>query len=82
MKRKKICIINYGMGNIHSVYNALLEIGYTPMVTNKKEVMKKADCFILPGQEPGELRREPSFRAWERHPWFNFTEIRSEKCKF
>ncbi len=49
MKNKKICIINYGMGNIHSVYNALVEIGFTPIVTDKKEAMKKADCFILPG---------------------------------
>ena len=47
--KNKICIINYGMGNIHSVYNALVSIGLSPFITNKKEELKKADAFILPG---------------------------------
>ena len=47
--KKQICIIDYGMGNIHSVYNALVSIGMHPFVTNKKEELKKADGFILPG---------------------------------
>tara|TARA_B100000401_G_C52810228_1_gene723344 strand:+ start:699 stop:1331 length:633 start_codon:yes stop_codon:yes gene_type:complete len=47
--KKQICIIDYGMGNIHSVYNALVSIGIHPFITNKKEELKKADGFILPG---------------------------------
>jgi glutamine amidotransferase len=47
--KKKICIIDYGMGNIHSVYNSLVSIGITPFITNKKEELEKADGFILPG---------------------------------
>ena len=47
--KKNICIINYGMGNIHSVYNALISIGLNPFISNKKEELKNADCLILPG---------------------------------
>lgn len=50
MKNKnKICIINYGMGNIHSVYNALNSLGFQSFVTNNTEDLKKGDSFILPG---------------------------------
>ena len=49
MINKKICIIDYGMGNIHSVYNALVSLNCDPIVTNKKEELNDADAFILPG---------------------------------
>jgi len=49
MIKKKICIINYGMGNIHSVYNALVSLGIKPIVTNNKKELPNADAFILPG---------------------------------
>ena len=47
--KKNICIIDYGMGNIYSVYNALVSIGIKPFISNKKEELNKADSFILPG---------------------------------
>ena len=49
MEKVKICIINYGMGNIHSVFNAIKEIGFDPTVSNKGEDLDKSDFFILPG---------------------------------
>ena len=49
MINKKICIIDYGMGNINSVYNALISLNCDPIVTNKKEELNNADAFILPG---------------------------------
>ena len=50
MINKKICIIDYGMGNIHSVYNALVSLNCDPIVTNKKEELndeKYKDDFKL-----------------------------------
>lgn len=44
-----IAIIDYGMGNLHSVYNALKKIDCECMITNKKEDLEKADGLILPG---------------------------------
>ena len=44
-----IAILDYGMGNLHSVENALKHIGCTCCVTDKKEDMQCADQLILPG---------------------------------
>ncbi len=44
-----IAIIDYGMGNLHSVYKKLMELGAKPLLaTTKKEVLE-ADKIILPG---------------------------------
>lgn len=44
-----IVIIDYGMGNLKSVYNALIEIGCECKISSDIEEIKKADGLILPG---------------------------------
>jgi imidazole glycerol-phosphate synthase subunit HisH len=44
-----IAVIDYGAGNLRSVTNALLKLGYHPTVTNKPDVVLKADAVIFPG---------------------------------
>lgn len=44
-----ITIIDYGMGNLHSVENALRHIGCTCCVSDKREDIERADQLILPG---------------------------------
>lgn len=44
-----IAIIDYKMGNLHSVANALDFIGANFIITNNKDEIKKADKIILPG---------------------------------
>lgn len=44
-----IAIIDYGMGNLHSVYNALKKVHCECMITSKKEDLENADGLILPG---------------------------------
>lgn len=46
---KKIGIIDYGMGNIHSVENALRYIGAECFVSGDASQLVKADGYILPG---------------------------------
>lgn len=46
---KNIVIIDYNMGNLSSVANALEFIGHKPIISNKKEDLEKADYIILPG---------------------------------
>ncbi len=46
---KKIGIIDYGMGNLHSVKNALDFIGAENFVSDKREELASADGLILPG---------------------------------
>ena len=44
-----IAIIDYGMGNLHSVKNALDHLGIANIITSDIEVIQKADKLILPG---------------------------------
>ena len=44
-----IAIIDYGMGNLHSVSKAVERLGYQALVTSDKEQILSADAAILPG---------------------------------
>jgi glutamine amidotransferase len=44
-----IAIIDYGMGNLHSVSKALERLGYTYEITDQADRIKAADGVILPG---------------------------------
>lgn len=45
----EIVIIDYEMGNLHSVYKKLNKLGANPKVSSKIEDIKKANKIILPG---------------------------------
>ena len=45
----KIIIIDYGVGNILSIKNAISFHGYTPIVTNDHKEIESASHIILPG---------------------------------
>ncbi len=44
-----IAIIDYGMGNIHSVQKALESLGAKVIVTNQPNEIKKCEKLVLPG---------------------------------
>lgn len=44
-----IVIIDYGVGNLASVKNALDKLGAKSMISNDPEIIKKAKALILPG---------------------------------
>jgi glutamine amidotransferase len=44
-----IAIIDYGMGNLHSVSKAVERLGYEAVVTSDPEVILSADGAVLPG---------------------------------
>ena len=46
---KKIAIIDYGMGNLHSAAKAVEKIGAAVNVTRDPDAVRKADQVILPG---------------------------------
>lgn len=46
---KKICIVDYGMGNIRSVFNAFKYLGFTSIVSSHARDIANSDCIILPG---------------------------------
>lgn len=44
-----IAVIDYGMGNLHSVVNALEKIGCEAVITRDPQVIEEAEKLILPG---------------------------------
>lgn len=49
MSKNNIVIIDYGIGNIKSIYNAVSINGFTPIVSRDKNLILNADRVILPG---------------------------------
>ena len=45
----KVVVIDYGIGNVFSVCNALKKIGEAPLLTDKSAEIAAADRIILPG---------------------------------
>lgn len=45
----RICILDYGMGNLRSVEKALEHVGATATIANAPETVRAADGLILPG---------------------------------
>jgi glutamine amidotransferase len=45
----RICILDYGMGNLRSVEKALEHVGATATIANDVETVRAADGVILPG---------------------------------
>ena len=49
MYKKKVVIVDYGVGNTHSVFNALKYLDYRVIISSQKNHIKDADVLILPG---------------------------------
>jgi len=50
MIQQKIVIIDYGVGNTHSVSNSIRYLGYKSLkISDKESVINEADVLILPG---------------------------------
>ena len=45
----KIAIIDYGLGNLRSVYGAVKKLGYKANITNDIAILEETDKLILPG---------------------------------
>ena len=46
---KKIAIVDYGLGNLFSVKQALLKVGADAEITSDPAKVLKADAIVLPG---------------------------------
>jgi glutamine amidotransferase len=47
--KKRVGIIDYGLGNLHSVKNAIVHLGFDAFCAKTPEEMKEATHWILPG---------------------------------
>lgn len=46
---KKVVIVDYGLGNLYSIEQACLHVGYQPLISGDKDDIINADSLILPG---------------------------------
>ena len=46
---KKICILDYGLGNIKSLYNSLVKIGHKPEFYSNINHQSHFDFIFIPG---------------------------------
>jgi len=46
---KLICIVDYGLGNLQSISNAINKVGFQYKITSDVELLKNSDGIILPG---------------------------------
>ena len=46
---KRVAILDYGMGNLRSVYKALEHVGAEPELTSDHARVREADAIVLPG---------------------------------
>lgn len=49
VKDKKICILNYGSGNVSSVANVIRYLGFDVVISNDKNDIENSTHLILPG---------------------------------
>jgi len=49
MTANYIAVVDYDMGNLHSVCKGLEQVGAHPLVTNEPQVLAQADGIVLPG---------------------------------
>ena len=47
--KNRVGIINYGVGNIKSLSNAVKALGHEPVLTTSNSELKNCSCVILPG---------------------------------
>ena len=45
----KVAIIDYGMGNLYSVEQALIRLGAEVVVTSDEDILNASDALVLPG---------------------------------
>ena len=49
MTLHKIAVLNYGCGNVKSIYNMVKHVGGNPFIANKTKDLEKTKLIIIPG---------------------------------
>jgi glutamine amidotransferase len=70
-KKRRVCVIDYGMGNIRSVSKAFEKMGAAVAVSDDKNRISSADAVVLPGvgsfdAAVGNLRRKGLWKLLPR----------------
>jgi glutamine amidotransferase len=47
--KTQTAVVDYGVGNLHSVTNAMAYLGFDAIITGDEREIERADAVILPG---------------------------------
>jgi glutamine amidotransferase len=47
--KKNVVIVDYGHGNLYSINQACIQVGYNPIISSSQSEIANADSLILPG---------------------------------
>ena len=74
---KKIAIINYGMGNLRSVENAVKRLNFDPKIVSTPKELDNYDKIILPGV--GSFKK--AMKLLKENNWINSININVKERK-
>ena len=76
---KKVAIINYGMGNLRSVENAIKRLNFDPKIVSKPKELNNYEKIILPGV--GSFKK--AMKLLNKNNWINYINLNiKEKKKY
>ena len=74
---KKVAIINYGMGNLRSVENAIKRLNFDPKIVSKPKELNNYEKIILPGV--GSFKK--AMKLLNENNWINYINLNIKEKK-
>lgn len=72
--KKNVVIVDYGHGNLYSIYQACIQVGYNPIISSSQSEIANADTLILPGVGAFKVAMEELMNKNLIEPIFEFVQ--------
>lgn len=72
--RKSVVIVDYGHGNLYSINQACIQVGYNPIISSSESEIVNADTLILPGVGAFKVAMEELINKNLIEPIFEFVQ--------
>lgn len=72
--KKNVVIVDYGHGNLYSINQACIQVGYNPIISSSQSEIANADSLILPGVGAFKVAMEELMNKNLIEPIFEFVK--------
>lgn len=72
--KKNVVIVDYGHGNLYSINQACIQVGYNPIISSSQSEIANADTLILPGVGAFKVAMEELINKNLIEPIFEFVQ--------
>jgi glutamine amidotransferase len=72
--KKNVVIVDYGHGNLYSINQACIQVGYNPIISSSQSEIANADTLILPGVGAFKVAMEELMNKNLIEPIFEFVQ--------